>query len=735
MESNETNMDYPISSRISSFLHFKEEKNAEEIVKKTASDELLLTRIIEEYKEGWHTFSEDDDAIWFFSRVLNVTSNERIKQLSRKNLIIALNRKAIRSIDKGHLDDAEKVLTESFQKGLEDEHTHLFYSVLLRKIGLTKEADDELRRSMDLNPDIYYNTYALLLHRAGLVEEAERFFDKAFKNPKNLLDTYISYLIYLKETDQFKLILEYGKKIIEMDPEDPRTYHDYAFALANLGRYREAIDYLWKCIDHADALDDTITVMYSDLLRITKMQGRENYKRVIAREICNLVTFQMNSTSTEDIEKVKSYFPKNRYWTMFYNGCICYIKARNYWYDRQWDLANDAFYRADIRFDMSDELGALGHTLIVWNLFCVDRDLNDLFSQIDFLDRETILKRIEKLPKAIGKTPREDKFGQMINGYVESLEYLNNLLWFFRKTEKVEVNLRLIPRIRKVFAENDFAAGFDMLDILRKIEMCIGRKLRILTDVTMNRKEEAEFHIRCWEEIKNYLCSAIIALNGPSIYEMVRNGDKQVALSELLKEKAFLLETSPVLGTSTEIELIEEWRKFRDAVVNKRETKRKYRSLVKNAVGLWKECNELARQKNWSGTGVIFRPTTRAVGIPIKLYELALKNRNELADFLRDIYMWIIESSLNGERFPENTEIAHYLQIIKNLRHHFEHDREHGEVSKVKRKYVQVGRIFEELIGKQPLNEKDWYLLQIAVLLRVKGILTLTLEEVSKYRT
>ena len=416
MESNETNMDYPISSRISSFLHFKEEKNAEEIIKKTASDELLLTRIIEEYKEGWHTFSEDDDAIWFFSRVLNVTSNERIKQLSRKNLIIALNRKAIRSIDKGHLDDAEKVLTKSFQKGLEDEHTHLFYSVLLRKIGLTKEADDELRRSMDLNPDIYYNTYALLLHRAGLVEEAE-------------------------------------------------------------------------------------------------------------------------------------------------------------------------------------------------------------------------------------------------------------------------------------------------------------------------------FHIRCREEIKNYLCSAIIALNGPSIYEMVRNGDKQVALSELLKEKAFLLETSPVLGTSTEIELIEEWRKFRDAVVNKRETKRKYRSLVKNAVGLWKECNELARQKNWSGTGVIFRPTTRAVGIPIKLYELALKNRNELADFLRDIYMWIIESSSNGERFPENTEIAHYLQIIKNLRHHFEHDREHGEVSKVKRKYVQVGRIFEELIGKQPLNEKDWYLLQIAVLLRVKGILTLTLEEVSKYRT
>ena len=45
---------------------------------------------------------------------------------------------------------------------------------------------------------------------------------------------------------------------------------------------------------------------------------------------------------------------------------------------------------------------------------------------------------------------------------------------------------------------------------------------------------------------------------------------------------------------------------------------------------------------------------------------------------------------------------------------------------------MHIGRIFEELIGKQPSNEIEWYLLQIAVLLRVKAILTLTLEEVAK---
>ena len=207
MESNETNMDYSITPRVSFYLYSKKEKDAEELVRKVASDESLLTRVAEEYEEGWHTFSRDDDAIWFFSRVLDVTSNEHIKQLSSKNLIIARNKKAIRLIDKGHLDKAKKVLMESIQKGLEDEHTHLFYSVLLRKMGLTKEANNELKKSMDFNPDIYYDTYALLLHRAGMIEETERFFDKAFKSPKNLLNTYISYLVYLKRTNQFNLIL------------------------------------------------------------------------------------------------------------------------------------------------------------------------------------------------------------------------------------------------------------------------------------------------------------------------------------------------------------------------------------------------------------------------------------------------------------------------------------------------------------------------------------------------
>jgi hypothetical protein len=441
----------------------------------------------------------------------------------------------------------------------------------------------------------------------------------------------------------------------------------------------------------------------------------------------------MNSTSTGEIEKVKKYFSKDYNWTMFYNGCIRYIKARNYWFNREWNLADDAFYRAEIRFDMSDELSATGHTIHIRHLFSVDWQLNEIFSQIDILGRDEILEEIDKLSHSIEQTPRQDKFGLMINGYRESMNYLNGLLDFFR-SEEVKTDSTLIPRIRKVFAESDFAAGFDMLDTLRKMETCIIRATAELTREKLTREEEEEFYNDCWKEMRNYLKNAIIALNGPSIYEIVRSGDKQVALSALLKEKAYQLETNTVLNTTTEKDLIEEWRTFRNAAVKKRNTTRKRQKLTKTVLDLWEEINEISNQKKWKGEGSIFKPTTKTVAIPLKLYKLKVSSRDELGNFIKMLYIWIIESSANGARIPDDVEVSHYLNIIKNLRHHFEHDREHGKQPEIQKKFVTIGRIFEELIGKQPSNKTEWYLLQIAILLRVKALLTITLGKMGETR-
>lgn len=532
---NEENRYDSISNLISHYIN-GQTKKAYEFVTKAAADVSLLTRVVEEYREGWWTFHKDDDAIWFFGEVLRSSNNESIKKLALEQLIIARNTKALKAINSGDEKQAKKILLESVFKKLDDEYTHLFYAVALRKDGLIKEADIELGKFFELNPDNDYDIYAFFLHRAGLDKEAKRFFDKVLESPKKPIDTYRLYINYLKETDQFKKVIEFCEKVIQLDPHDPHTFHDYAFAVANLGRHAEAIEYLWKCINNAEVLDENIPVTYNDLNRTVHTKGKENFKRMVAREICSTVTFTMNSSSTEEIEKIKRYFPKDYYWTLFYNGCIRYIRAKNYWYNREWDLADEAFYRAHIRFDMADELGALGQTLIVWRLFSVDRGLNELFKDIEYLERATVLEKLHKLSESMRKISRQDSFGRMMNGYAESLAYLNNLLEFFKDAKEVKIDYALIPRVMKAFAENDFVAGFDILDIIRKIEKAISRGSTVLAESNYDAEKRRDFFDNCWREIITYLTSALMALNGQSIYEIVRNSEKQPVVSELLKK-------------------------------------------------------------------------------------------------------------------------------------------------------------------------------------------------------
>lgn len=92
--------------------------------------------------------------------------------------------------------------------------------------------------------------------------------------------------------------------------------------------------------------------------------------------------------------------------------------------------------------------------------------------------------------------------------------------------------------------------------------------------------------------------------------------------------------------------------------------------------------------------------------------------------------MWIVEASAEGDRLPSNKEIEKYVRIFAEIRHHFEHDREHGKKPNVKKKYSRIARIFNELIEKQPISPIDWHLFQIAILLRVNALLELTLKTI-----
>jgi hypothetical protein len=715
----------PLSYKISAYLSSGDPQKALKIVAKAACNERILKRIITESESDWQTFSTDDDAIWCFNEIYKVSKNKHITEMAFSKLVIFRNRKALHLIYKDNIADAQKILVQSLEEKMEDGYTRLFYSLLLRKMGSTQQSDEELEKHVNSTLENGYAEYAFFLDMAGMDSDAQFFFQKALKKPKDPLNTYKGYLAYLRRKEKFTEMLEYCDKINKIIPNHPRTFSDRAFALKGLGRYKEAIGQLWCCIEHADMIEKDITVKLNDLTWVKTYTGRENYKRLIARDICNLVTFQMNNTTTNEIERIKKYFNKEYNWTMFYNGCIWYIQARNFWYSREWEKANEAFYRAETRFDMCDELGADGHTILIWRLFSTDRELNELFSEFDILERQEILEKIERLSKSKKeeRVSRDDNFGQMINGYYDCIDYLNSLLNFFRD-RTVIIDKNIFARIRLAFANNDFAAGFDTIDALRKIEMCIARYLK--NNSPSSKREKAQFYDKCWVEIEQYLSNAINTMNGPSMYQMVRSSDKQV-YSEY-KTQITVNEPSMLFGSETEKEIINIWRKFRDAQGITKKSIQEYQTLVKQTTDLWVECNEVAKQNNWKDAGYVFKPTNKVSNIPLTLNNTIIKNRDDFAQFIKLVYLWIVEASSNSDRLPNNQETTHYVELIKEFRNHSEHDREHGKQTDVKKKYMIIAAYFEEIIGKQPFRDIDWWLLQLGILLRTKAILTLTLN-------
>lgn len=462
--------------RLNSLISQKDEKEASKIIAEIANDKLKFDITFMDYHRNQGLFNNVDNEIWFFSHVLHMTNDDYIRNESLKHLIISRNKIILEHIENDELNEAQNFITESFRKQLYDAHTQLFKSILLRKQGAIKGSQDSMKKAIKLNSELTWATYAFFLFRVGLRDDADYYFKIALQDTTNPEINHTC-LLYLKQSRKYDLVLEHAKKLIKQTPERPELYHDCAWALTKLERYPEAIEYLWETIFHSDILGEEVLTRYSDGPHIITAQGKENAKRITARDICNITTFHMKNNSVKEIEKVKAYFPKERDYTLFYNGCICYINAQKSWYERKWDDADKSFSGAINRFDMADELMATGYVINISHLFFVDRSLNDLFLNIDVIKREVILERIDELSDEITKTPRNDKFGMMINNYADSLCYLNNLLNFFRVKKKAKIDDKIIIKMRKIFANNDFHAGYDILDTLRKIEKVVARNL------------------------------------------------------------------------------------------------------------------------------------------------------------------------------------------------------------------------------------------------------------------
>ena len=106
--------------------------------------------------------------------------------------------------------------------------------------------------------------------------------------------------------------------------------------------------------------------------------------------------------------------------------------------------------------------------------------------------------------------------------------------------------------------------------------------------------------------------------------------------------------------------------------------------------------------------------------------ELAIPyNEEQFRRFIWNLYIIFYEGSGNRKRIPQELDERTVIETIQKLRNYFEHDYEHGEERLRKKKYKEIGEIYNSFIGKKyPLKEEDWLQIGITIIQNLIQLLT-----------
>jgi len=142
---------------------------------------------------------------------------------------------------------AERAL--QIDNSLAEAHTSLGY--VYNNLWQWKEAEDEFKRAIELNPNYptAHHWYSLYLLDAGRVAEAKAEIKRAHElDPLSLIiGTTVTYA-YLAEGDATFATAQ-SKKVVELDPNFPRGHEYLGLAYLEQGRYPEAIAELQKAVE------------------------------------------------------------------------------------------------------------------------------------------------------------------------------------------------------------------------------------------------------------------------------------------------------------------------------------------------------------------------------------------------------------------------------------------------------------------------------------------------------
>ncbi len=130
------------------------------------------------------------------------------------------------------------------------------------------------------------------------------------------------------------------------------------------------------------------------------------------------------------------------------------------------------------------------------------------------------------------------------------------------------------------------------------------------------------------------------------------------------------------------------------------------KNSIKELTRLYSSLNEISR---CSGNAPFFKPTSRII-LAISEIEFP-EDRDGFEKLVKNLFILFYEGSLGSKSLIQDLDNQKVIQKLKELRNHFEHDREHGDDSEVRRKYQKIGEIFDWLIGKKyPIESRDWAL-------------------------
>ena len=207
---------------------------------------------------------------------ISISTNTFIK-VSKDQII----NQALKFYLEGNISEAARYYQYLVDQGFNDHKLFYNYGIILKDLGKLEEAEESLRKSIQLNAN-YADTHSNLgniLRNLGKLREAELSQRKAIELNPELANAHSNLGNIFRDLGKLKEAELSTRKAIELNPEFVEAYSNLGFILINLGKLQEAESLQLKAIElnpqHAEAHSN---LAYIQLLNGDYGSGLENYE-------------------------------------------------------------------------------------------------------------------------------------------------------------------------------------------------------------------------------------------------------------------------------------------------------------------------------------------------------------------------------------------------------------------------------------------------------------------------